>query len=162
MICILYYRLPQWWPSVVSVTACSVKWRVFEAAHMNAAFQCGADHCTPRLSMMHVIARPTELISIVNSVKMVYMSLAWLPSCKEGKSLCILFTLLVLYILYIMAPLNCYFFSSFFYIFKYFLKLVFHKSQNEKYLLTIYMILNNKIRPVSTKVSSSGKSNVPN
>ena len=38
------------------------------------------------------ITGPTEfIISIVNSVKMVNMPLAWLPILKEGKSLCILY-----------------------------------------------------------------------
>ena len=59
---------------VVSVTDCSVKWRV-RSSLMNAAFQCRQGHCTAPLSM-NGITGPTESISFVNLVKMVNMPLA--------------------------------------------------------------------------------------
>ena len=57
---------------------------------MNAGFQCGA-RSLHRRAFYDAITGPTVFISIVNSVKMVYI-----PHLKEGKSFCILLLLLYL------------------------------------------------------------------
>ena len=77
---------------VVSVTDCSVKWRVFEPS-MNAGFQCSA-RSLHRPAFYDAITGPTEFISIVNWVIIVNIPLACLPHLKEGKSLGILLLLL--------------------------------------------------------------------
>ena len=78
------------------MTAVMAKWLAWQIAVLNGAcsrltmnevFQSGAGHHTAQLSI-NGITVPTE--SIVNSVKMVNMPLAWLPHLKEGKSLGIL------------------------------------------------------------------------
>ena len=56
---------------VLSVTDCIAKRRVFEPS-MNADFQCGA-RSLHHPAFYDAITGPTDLISIVNSVKMVYM-----------------------------------------------------------------------------------------